>query len=74
MKTFRDANLAYSDFINKLTGVINSIAPMKQRKMKNNSQEWFDGEVAEKIAIRDKLFQKFFLFLSITQSYKKKKD
>ena len=31
---------------------------MKQRKMKNNSQEWYDGEVAEKIAIRDKLFKK----------------
>ena len=27
--------------------------------MKNNSQDWFDGEVAEKIAIRDKLFKKF---------------
>ena len=58
-ENFQDTNLAYSDFINKLTGVINSIAPMKQRKMKNNSQEWYDGEVAEKIAIRDKLFKKF---------------
>ena len=54
-----DANSAYSDFLDKLTGIINYIAPMKQSKVKNNSQEWYDGEIAEKIAIRDKLFKKF---------------
>ena len=32
---------------------------MKQSKVKNNSQEWYDGEIAEKIAARDKLFKKF---------------
>ena len=32
---------------------------MQQSKIRNNSQEWFDGEVAEKIATRDKLFKKF---------------
>ena len=56
---FQNTNSAYSDFINKITVIINSIAPMKHSKVKNNSQEWFDGEVAVKIAIRDKLFQKF---------------
>ena len=45
--------------INKLTSVINEIAPFKTKKFKCNSQDWFDGEVAEKIAIRDKLFKKF---------------
>ena len=58
-KNFSDANSAYSDFLGKLTGVINDIAPMKQSKVKNNSQEWYDGEIAETIAIRDKLFKKF---------------
>ena len=58
-KNFQDASLAYSDFIGKLTGIINSIALMKQSKVKNNSQEWFDGEISEKIIIRDKLFKKF---------------
>ena len=58
-ENFQDTNLAYSDFINKLTCVINTIAPIKKKKVKNNSQDWFDGEVAEKIAIRDKLFKKF---------------
>ena len=32
---------------------------MKQIKIKNNNQEWFDGEIAEKIANREKLFKKF---------------
>ena len=58
-ENFLDANLDYSDFINKLTSVINEIAPLKTKKVKCNSQDWFDGEVAEKIAIRDKLFKKF---------------
>ena len=58
-ENFQDANLAYSDFINKVTSIINDITPIKKKKVKNNSQDWFDGEVAEKIAIRDKLFKKF---------------
>ena len=32
---------------------------MKKSKVKNNSQEWFDREVAEKIAIRDNKFKRF---------------
>ena len=40
-------------------GVIDLVAPTKSRRIKQNSQEWFDGEVAEKISVRDKLFKKF---------------
>ena len=40
-------------------GVIDLVAPIKLRRIKQNSQEWFDGEVAEKISVRDKLFKKF---------------
>ena len=40
-------------------GVIDLVAPIKSRQIKQNSQEWFDGEVAEKINVRDKLFKKF---------------
>ena len=40
-------------------GVIDLAAPIKSRRIKQNSQEWFDGEVAEKISARDKLFKKF---------------
>ena len=35
------------------------LAPFKTKRVKVNSQEWFDGEVLESIAIRDKLFKKF---------------
>ena len=56
---FTDIDAAYADFISKLTEVIERIAPMKQTKIKNNTQEWFDGEVAEKITIREKCFKKF---------------
>ncbi len=56
---FTDIDLGYSDFIDNLMNVINNIAPIKQSKVKSNSQDWFDGEIAEKIAIRDKLFKKY---------------
>ena len=58
-ETFTDLDMAYSDFIDKLTKVIDCIAPLKKSKIKNKSQDWFDREIAEKIAIRDKLFKKF---------------
>ena len=32
---------------------------MKERRVKQNSQEWFDGETADEIKNRDKLFKKF---------------
>ena len=34
-------------------------ASIKSRRIKQNSQEWFDGEVAEKICVGDKLFKTF---------------
>ena len=36
--------------------VIDKLAPYKTKRFKDNSQEWFDGEVLESIALRDKLF------------------
>ena len=39
--------------------VIDKVAPFKTKRVKGNSQEWFDGEVLESIALRDKLFKKF---------------
>ena len=35
------------------------VAPIKERRVKQNSQEWFDGEIADEIKYRDKLFKKF---------------
>ena len=55
---FENINDAYSNFIQKVMGAIDLVARIKSRRIKQNSQEWFDGEVAEKISVRDKLFKK----------------
>ena len=39
-------------------GVTELEAPIKSRQIKQNSKEWFDGEVAEKISVCDKLRKK----------------
>ena len=56
---FSDVNSAYSNLVNKITQVINNLVPYKNIGMKNQSNEWFDGELAEQISNRDKLFKKF---------------
>ena len=40
----------------KLTGVIDLAAPTKSRRINQNSKEWFDGEVVEKIGVLNELF------------------
>ena len=37
--------------------VIDKVAPMKERRVKQISQIWFDGEIANEIKNRDKLFK-----------------
>ena len=39
--------------------VVDSIAPFNTKRVKANSQKWFDGEVLENINTRDKLLKKF---------------
>ena len=56
---FSDVNSAYNDIVNKITQVINNLAPYKTIRVKNQSNKWFDGELAEQISDRDKLFKKF---------------
>ena len=58
-ENFSDVNKAYENFIQKLMSVIDKLAPFKTKRVKGNSQEWFDVEVPERIALRDKLFKKF---------------
>ena len=36
---FKDINDAYSDFTEKVTSVIDEIAPLKEVRVKNNSQD-----------------------------------
>ena len=58
-ESYSDTNKAYLNFLETLENVISEIAPMKSLRIKNRINEWFDGEIAEKINERDKLFRKF---------------
>ena len=55
----KDINEAYSDFTGKVASVIDEIAPIKEVRVKSNSQDWFDAEINEEIERRDKLLAKF---------------
>ena len=58
-ENFSCINEAYSDLTSKTFDVVNKVAPTKTIRVKNNTNEWFDGETVEKITARDKLFRKF---------------
>ena len=54
-ENFGDVDEAYSNFFQKLMTVIDKIAPYKSERVKENTQKWFDGEVLEKLNLRNKL-------------------
>ena len=56
---FKDINEAYSDFTGKVTSGIDKIAPIKEVRVKSNSQDWFDAEINEEIERQEKLLAKF---------------
>ena len=58
---FSDINVAYSDLVEKITAVIDKVAPYKKVRIKNNTQDWFDDEVAEAIKLRGKCLMRFKL-------------
>ena len=39
--------------------IIDSLAPFKEKRIKGRTQEWFDGEIFELIAIRNQQYKKF---------------
>ena len=49
---------ADEDLTKKLSEVIDNIAPVKQIRVRNNTQEWYD-EIRKAIKKRDKLFAIF---------------
>ena len=55
---FSNVNVVYSDLLHKISDTTDSVAPIKEIRIKNNTQEWFDNETAETIKIRE-IFQKF---------------
>ena len=48
-KKVDNVNDAYSNFIQKLTEVIDKVAPVKSKRIKMNYQEWFYSEISEKL-------------------------
>ena len=58
-KNFDNVNDAYLNFIQRLMEVIDKLAPVKNKRIKRNSQEWFDSVISEKLIIWDKLFKKY---------------
>ena len=56
---FEDVNRVFSDFFQTLMTVIDNVVPCKTKRVKWNTQNWFDGEVIENIRSRDKLFKTF---------------
>ena len=45
--------------LNFFFDVVNKVVPTKTIRIKNNTNEWLDGDIAEKITTWDKLFRKF---------------
>ena len=39
--------------------VIDKVVPVKNKRIKRNSQEWFDNEISEKLTVQDKSFRKY---------------
>ena len=57
--TFSDVNVAYTDLVKNISNTIDSVAPIKELRIKSNTQGWFDNEIADAIKIRDNYFKKF---------------
>ena len=56
---FLSVNVAYSDLLNEISETIDNVAPIKEIRTKNNTQERFDKEIAEGMKSREKCFKKF---------------
>ena len=57
--TFSNVNVAYTDLVKNISNTIDRVAPIKELRIKNNTQGCFDNEIADAIKIRDKYFKKF---------------
>ena len=56
---FSNVNIAYLDLVEKILSVVDKIAPFKDLRIKNNTQDWFDDEVAKAIKLREKRRKQF---------------
>ena len=51
--------IAYLDLAEKILRVVDKTGPFKYLRIKNNTQDWFDDEVAEAIKLREKCVKHF---------------
>ena len=56
---YEGINAAYSHFVELITNIVNEIAPVREIRIRKDSQEWMDHEVFEGIRSREKLLKKF---------------
>ena len=54
---FSNVNIANLDLVEKILSVADKIAPFKDLRIKNKTQDWFDDEVAQIIKLREKRFK-----------------
>ena len=45
---YTNLNNAYTDIVGKVMYVINKVAPIKEIRIKGNTQPWFDGKYLRK--------------------------
>ena len=48
----------YTNFATQLEKIIDSVAPLREIRVKNNTPDWFDGEIMDEIRKRGKLHKK----------------
>ena len=51
---FSNANVVYLDLL--ILDTVDNVAPIKEIRIKNNTQDWFDNETVKAIKIRDNFF------------------
>ena len=56
---FSNVSIAYLDLVERILSVIDEIAPFKDLRIKNNTQDWFDDKVVEAIKPREKRLKDF---------------
>ena len=56
---FSNIKVAYSDILNQTSGTIVNVAQIREIRINNNTQNWFDNEIVETIKTRSKYIKKF---------------
>ena len=58
-ETFDDIDNAYSDFISRFMAAIDKVAPLREIRVKNRTQDWFDRDIFQALKSRNEKLKKF---------------